>query len=184
MSSSSGSSATQLRRQSWRLRCRRLRTPLQQPSSSYHNWTESTHGGTRRLADTPVGLFCVCVQQCLAVMDELMERLVYPVRATEGDKQTYRQTDEGMHPAGSSPLRLFLFLSAASVCTLIKTLNLPRNTDTHARTLMQAHAHTHPHTTQTTHKIHMCSLLPSEGQHQRPSLLLTHFFAFLHKHTL
>lgn len=38
-------------------------------------------------------LFCVCVRQSLAMMDELMERLVYPVRATGGDRHTYRHTD-------------------------------------------------------------------------------------------
>lgn len=59
-SSSSGFNGTPRRRQSWRPRCRRLRTPSQRPSSSYHNWTESTHGGTHRL----VGLvLCLCATE-------------------------------------------------------------------------------------------------------------------------
>lgn len=61
---------------------------------------------------------------------------------------TDRQTDEGVHPAVSSPLRLFLFLSAASVCTLIKTLNLFLKHTLHLSlffSLSLIHTHTHAH---------------------------------------
>ena len=66
--------------------------------------------------------------------------------------------DRGMYPAVLSPFWLFLLLSTASVCALIKTLNL-WHTHTHTRAHTPAHPHTH--------------CLP-QGPRQRASLLSTH----------
>lgn len=91
-SSSSGFNGTPRRRQSWRPRCRRLRTPSQRPSSSYHNWTESTRGGTHRL----VGLvLCLCATE-FGNDGWVDGETCLPHESNRGWQtyiQTYRQTD-------------------------------------------------------------------------------------------
>ena len=97
----------------------------------------------------------------------LRKELIYHVRATGGVcVHACVCVTGGMYPAVLSPFWLFLLVSAASVCTLIKTLNLFL-THTLART------HTHPHT----------DCLP-QGPRQRASLLSTHVFPYTHTCTL
>ena len=75
-----------------------------------------------------------------------------------------RMCDRGMYPAVLSPFWLFLLLSTASVCTLIKTLNL-----------CLTHTHTHAHTRPPSH-----SLPPSRPAPKSQFTLYSRTFIYSH----
>lgn len=151
----SGSSVIPQRQLNWRLKWQKLRTQSLRPSSLYHNWMENIHGGTHRLFDKRVCLFVFWCEKGARWPHKSNRRCVRE-----------RETDRKMYPAWVlSPFWLFFLLSTASVCTLIKTLNLfLTHTLTHSLTLPTSlkactedliySVHTFSYTYTWTHTLH------------------------------